>query len=92
MSSATDQTVSGQLASSTARVRSKIRSRGICGGQSGTGAGFLRVLRFSQPIFIPSAAPHTLLIPSYNAKYPRLVGSIGVEPRKQSHSWFRAPF
>jgi hypothetical protein len=29
---------------------------GVCGGQSGTGAGFLRVLRFPQPI-IPPISP-----------------------------------
>jgi hypothetical protein len=32
-------------------------SCGICGGQSGTGAGFLQVLRFPLPIFIPPINP-----------------------------------
>jgi hypothetical protein len=31
----------------------------ICGGQSGAGAGFLRVLWFPLPIFIPSIAPQS---------------------------------
>jgi hypothetical protein len=31
----------------------------ICGGQSGAGAGFLRVLRFTLPIFIPPIAPQS---------------------------------
>jgi hypothetical protein len=35
---------------------------GFCGGQSDAGAGFLRVLRFSLPIFIPPIAPKTILI------------------------------
>jgi hypothetical protein len=30
---------------------------GICGGQSGAGVGFLRVLRFPLPIFIPPISP-----------------------------------
>jgi hypothetical protein len=32
---------------------------GICVGQSGTGAGFLRVLRFPLPIFIPPTVPQS---------------------------------
>jgi hypothetical protein len=35
------------------------RSYEICGGQSGSGAGFLRVLRFPLPIFIPPTAPQS---------------------------------
>jgi hypothetical protein len=35
----------------------RVWSSGICGGQSGTGAGFVRVLRFPLPIFIPSNSP-----------------------------------
>jgi hypothetical protein len=40
------QAVSHRLLTAAARVRAQVRSCGICGGQSGTGAGFLRVLRF----------------------------------------------
>jgi hypothetical protein len=35
---------------------------GFCGGQSGAGAGFLRVLRFPLPISIPPIAPKIILI------------------------------
>jgi hypothetical protein len=41
----------------TAAVRVRVRAAcGICGGQSGTGAGFLRVLRFPLSI-IPPISP-----------------------------------
>jgi hypothetical protein len=40
-------------------LRARVRSCEICDGQSGTGAGFLRVLRFPLPIFIPPTAPHS---------------------------------
>jgi hypothetical protein len=53
------QAVSRQLPTVAARVRSQVRSRGICGKQSGTGACFLRVLRFPLPILIPPTTPHS---------------------------------
>jgi hypothetical protein len=51
------QGVSRRLPIAAARVRARVRSSEICGGQSDTGAGFLRVLRFPLPIFIPPIAP-----------------------------------
>jgi hypothetical protein len=49
------QAVSRWLPIAAARVW----SCGICGGQSGAGAGFLRVIRFPLPIFIPPVAPQS---------------------------------
>jgi hypothetical protein len=40
------QAVSHWLSTTSARVRSRVCSSGICGGQSDTNAGFLRVLGF----------------------------------------------
>jgi hypothetical protein len=37
-------------------------SCGIFGGQSGTGEGFLRVLRFLPPILIPPDVPYSYII------------------------------
>jgi hypothetical protein len=53
------QSVNRQLPTAAARVRGRVKSRGIYGGQSGTGAGFLRVLRFPLPIRIPPIAPQS---------------------------------
>jgi hypothetical protein len=54
------QAVSPWLPTVVARVRSRVSSSGICGGQSGAGAGFLRVLRFPLPIFTPPIAQQSL--------------------------------
>jgi hypothetical protein len=51
--------ISRRLPTTAARVLSQVKSRGIFGGQSGTGAGFLQVLRFRLPILIPSTARHS---------------------------------
>jgi hypothetical protein len=59
LSRAIAQAVSRRLPTAAARVRTQLRSCGICCGQSGTGAGFLRVLRFPLPIRIPPVAPHS---------------------------------
>jgi hypothetical protein len=53
------QAVSRWLPTAVARVRSYVWSSGICGGQSGAGTGFLRVLRLPPPIFIPPIAPQS---------------------------------
>jgi hypothetical protein len=47
------QAVSRQLPTAAARVQAQVRLCRICGGQSGTGADFRRVLRFPLPILIP---------------------------------------
>jgi hypothetical protein len=39
------------------RAVTHVRSCGICGGQNGTGAGFVRVLQFPLPILIPPNVP-----------------------------------
>jgi hypothetical protein len=49
------QAVSRWLPTVAARVRDRAAC-GVCGGQSGTGGGFLRVLRFLLPI-IPPVSP-----------------------------------
>jgi hypothetical protein len=49
------QAVSRWLPTAAARVRVRAACA-VCGGQSGTGAGFLRVIRFPLPI-IPPISP-----------------------------------
>jgi hypothetical protein len=56
---AISQVVSRRLPTAAARVRVQVRSCGIYGGQSGTGACFLRVLWFVLSILTPLTAPHS---------------------------------
>jgi hypothetical protein len=56
VSRAVTEAVSRWLLTAAARVQFRVWSSGICGGQSGVGAGFLRVLRFPLP-FIPPYSP-----------------------------------
>jgi hypothetical protein len=51
------QAVSPWFPTAEGRARARVWSSGICDGQSGAGAGFLRVLRFPLPIFIPPNSP-----------------------------------
>jgi hypothetical protein len=59
------QALSRQRLSSAAGVPSQVRSCGICGGQNGTGKGFLRVPQFPLLILIPPTDPHSLIILSF---------------------------
>jgi hypothetical protein len=63
------QAVSRWLPTAASRVRARVWSCGISGGQSGAVAGSLRVLRFSLPIFIPPIAlqsPSSIIWGLYN--------------------------
>jgi hypothetical protein len=53
------QAASRWLPTAAVRVRALVWSCGSCGGQSGAGARFLRVLRFPLPIFIPPISPQS---------------------------------
>jgi hypothetical protein len=51
------EAVSRWLPTAAEQVRTWVWSSWICGGQSGAGADFLRVLSFPLPIFIPPNSP-----------------------------------
>jgi hypothetical protein len=53
------QAVSRRLPTAAAQVQAVVRSCGIGGGRSGTGAGFLRIRWFPPSILIPPIAPHS---------------------------------
>jgi hypothetical protein len=56
--------------SAAVSVQAHARSRGIYGGQTGTNADFLRVLRFPLPFLISLSAPHASFI--IRGRYKRL--------------------
>jgi hypothetical protein len=51
------QVVTRWLPTTAARVRARVWSSGICGGQSGAGADFLELLQLPPPIFSPQNSP-----------------------------------
>jgi hypothetical protein len=53
--------VSRRLPTAAARVRSQVRSCGICGGQNGTDVDFLQVLLFLLSVPITPTDPHSLV-------------------------------
>jgi hypothetical protein len=53
------QAVSRRFPTAAVRIRTRVGSCRMYGGQSGTEAGFLPVLRFPLPIRIPPIAPHS---------------------------------
>jgi hypothetical protein len=53
------QAVSRRLPTAAARVRAQVRSCGIRGERSGSGARFFRVLWFPLPILLPPTATHS---------------------------------
>jgi hypothetical protein len=80
MGRAMAQAVSRWPLTAEARVRARVDPCGICGGQSGTGAGFLRVLRFSPANIIPLllhihlSPPHEVCDSSYQAAHYNHLG------------------
>jgi hypothetical protein len=81
------QAVNRWFPTAAARVRARVRSCGICGGQSGTGAGFLRVPRFLLPS-ISLTAPHLsspIIIRGWHirpAVASVIVDTVSLHPRK----------
>jgi hypothetical protein len=65
------------------RVRAQVRPCGICGEQSGNGAGFLSVFWFSLPILIPPTAPHSPSLSSGAGIIGQLVADVptGLTPQ-----------
>jgi hypothetical protein len=79
------EAVSRWLPTSAARVRARVWSCGICGGQCGAGADVLRVLWFPLTVFIPPSplqSPSSIIWGLYNRPEVAAVPS-GLSPTPQ---------
>jgi hypothetical protein len=65
------QAVSRWISTQAARVRVRAAS-GVCGGQGGTGAGFLRVLQFPLPIIKVTRGWHNRPVSGRSAEWTQL--------------------
>jgi hypothetical protein len=74
------QAASRRFPTAAAWVRTQVTSCGICGGQSGTGAGFLRVLRFPLPILIHRLL-HTHHLSSGAGTIGQFVADVPIGPK-----------
>jgi hypothetical protein len=79
------QEVSRWFPTSSAWVREQVRSCGICGEQSGNGAGFFRVLRFPLPLIptIPHPSPGAGTIGQIVVEVPSGLSLTPPPPKKQ---------
>jgi hypothetical protein len=89
------KTVSRWLPTATARVR-VLAACGVCGGQSGTGAGFLRVLRFPLSIkstnffiIIITRGWHNKPIGGRSAEWTQLDSTPPTKPIKENYEGLR---
>jgi hypothetical protein len=85
------QAVNHRLPTAAVRIRAWVRSSGVCGIQSCTGAGFLRILRFPLPV-IPPIAPHSSLSIIIQGWYSRpvavsvIMDSVPLHPKGEKMS------
>jgi hypothetical protein len=76
--------ISCRLLTAEAQVRAWVSTRGICGRQSVTGTGFLRVFRFSLVNIIP---PWFFLLIYHLRMYNRPLAGLSLETQSHPSTW-----
>jgi hypothetical protein len=81
--------VSRRLSTAAVRLQLLVVACDVCGGQSITAAGFLRVLRFSHSILILPTAPHSTIYHGlYSKPYSDRRATVGLKSGVWSVAWF----